>query len=49
MLWESCSKYDVPHYVCENIDVKSVITVQKNNFGFHGNKKTQGHRHQLNN
>ena len=38
-----------PHYICENMDILAVITVQKNNFGFHGNQKTEGHKHQLNN
>ena len=38
-----------PHHICENIDILAVMTVRKNNFGFHGNRKTQGHKHQLNN
>ena len=38
-----------PHYICKNIDILAVMTVRKNNFGFHGNRKTQGHKHQLNN
>ena len=38
-----------PHLIFENIDILAVMTVQKNNFGFHGNRKTQGHKHQLNN
>ena len=37
------------HYICENIDILAVMTVRKSNFGFHGNQKTQGHKHQLNN
>ena len=28
-----------PHYICENIDSLAVVTVRKNNFGFHGNEK----------
>ena len=38
-----------PYHICENIDIIAVMTVQKNNFGFHGNQKTEGHKHQLNN
>ena len=38
-----------PHYIFENIDILAVMTIRKNNFGFHGNRKTQGHKHQLNN
>ena len=38
-----------PHYIYQNIDILAVMTIQKNNFGFHGNQKTQGHKHQLNN
>ena len=37
-----------PGYICENIDILAVMTVQKNTFGFRGNWKTQGHKHQLN-
>ena len=38
-----------PDNICQNIDILAVIDVQKNNFGFHGNQKTQGQKHQLNN
>ena len=38
-----------PHHICENIDIIEVMTVQKNNFGFHSNRKNQEHKHQLNN
>ena len=38
-----------PDYICQNIDILAVINDRKNNFGFHGNRKTQGHKHQLNN
>ena len=37
-----------PHYIYQNIDILAVMTVQKNDFGFHGNRKTQGQKHQLN-
>ena len=33
----------------ENIDNLAVMSVRKNNFSFHGNRITQGHKHQLNN
>ena len=36
-------------YVYQNNDILAVINAQKNNFGFHSNRKTQGHKHQLNN
>ena len=38
-----------PDNICQNIDILAVINAQKINFGFHGNRKTQGHKHQLNN
>ena len=38
-----------PDYICQNFDILAVRNVRKNNFGFHGNRKTQGHKHQLNN
>ena len=38
-----------PDYICQNIDILTVIDVQKNNFGFHGNQKTQGQKYQVNN
>ena len=38
-----------PVNICQNIDILVVINVWKNDFGFHSNKKTQGHKHQLNN
>ena len=37
------------HHFFENIDNLAVMTVLKNNLGFDGNQKTQGHKHQLNN
>ena len=37
------------YHVFENIDIIAVMTVWKNNFGFHSNQKTQEHKHQLNN
>ena len=38
-----------PDNICQNIDILVVINVQKNNFGFHSNQKTQGKKHQVNN
>ena len=38
-----------PDYIYQNIDILAVIDAWKNNFGFHSNRKTQGHKHQLNN
>ena len=38
-----------PDNICQNIDILVVINVQKNNFGFHSNRKTQGQKHQVNN
>ena len=38
-----------PDDICQNIDILEFINVQKNNFGFHSNRKTQGQKHQLNN
>ena len=38
-----------PHHICQNIDILAVMNDQKNNFGFHGNRQTQGHKHQLKN
>ena len=38
-----------PDNICQNIDILVVINVQKNNFGFHSNQKTQGQKHQVNN
>ena len=38
-----------PDNICQNIDILIVINVQKNNFGFHSNRKTQGQKHQVNN
>ena len=38
-----------PDNMCQNIDILIVINVQKNNFGFHSNQKTQGQKHQVNN
>ena len=38
-----------PNNICQNINILVVLNVQKNNFGFHGNKKTQGQEHQVNN
>ena len=38
-----------PHYIYQNIDILAVMTVQKNNFGFHSNRKAQGQKHQWNN
>ena len=38
-----------PDNICQNIDILIVINVKKNNFGFHSNQKTQGHKHLLNN
>ena len=38
-----------PHNIGENIDILAVMTVQKNNFGFHSNWKTQEHKHLLDN
>ena len=38
-----------PDYIYQNIDILAVIDAWKNNFGFHSNQKTQGHKHQLNN
>ena len=32
-----------PDCICQNIDIPAVINVQKNDFGFHSNQKTQGH------
>ena len=37
-----------PHCIYQNVDNLAVMMVQKNDFGFHGNRKTQGHKHQLN-
>ena len=31
-----------PDNICQNIDILVVINIQKNNFGFHSNQKTQG-------
>ena len=39
----------VPNYICQNFDILAVTNAQKNDFGFHSNRKTQGHKHQLNN
>ena len=38
-----------PDYICQNFDILAVRNVRKNNFGFHSNRKTQGHKRQLNN
>ena len=38
-----------PDNICQNIDILVVINVQKNNFSFHSNQKTQGQKHQVNN
>ena len=38
-----------PDNICQNIDILVVINVQKNNFGFHSNQKTQEQEHRLNN
>ena len=38
-----------PDNICQNIDILVVMNVQKNNFGFHSNQKTQGQKHQVNN
>ena len=38
-----------PDNICQNIDILVVISVQKNNFGFHSNRKTQRQKHQVNN
>ena len=38
-----------PNNICQNSDILVVISVQKDNFGFYSNRKTQGHKHQLNN
>ena len=38
-----------PNYIYQNIDILAVIKTRKNDFGFHSNQKTQGHKHQLNN
>ena len=38
-----------PDNICQNSDILIVTNVQKNNFGFHSNRKTQGQKHQLNN
>ena len=38
-----------PDNICQNIDILVVINVQKNNFGFHSNQKTQGQKHRVNN
>ena len=35
-----------PDNICQNVDV---LEVQKNNFGYHSNQNTQGHKHRLNN
>ena len=31
-----------PHYIYQNIDILAVMTVRKNDFGFHGNQKNSG-------
>ena len=36
-------------HICQNIDILAVMNDQKNDFGFHSNQKTQGHKHQLTN
>ena len=33
-----------PDNICQNIDILVVMNVQKNNFGFHSNQKTQGQK-----
>ena len=38
-----------PDNICQNINILVVIDIQKNNFSFHSNRKTQGQKHQLNN
>ena len=38
-----------PDNICQNIDILVVINIQKKNFGFHSNRKTQGQKHQVNN
>ena len=38
-----------PDNIYQNIDILVVINVQKNNFGFHSNQKTQGQKHSVNN
>ena len=38
-----------PDCICQNIDILAVMNAQINDFGFHSNQKTQGHKHQLNN
>ena len=38
-----------PDNISQNIDILVAINVQKNNFGFHSNRKTQGQKHQVKN
>ena len=38
-----------PDNICQNIDILVVINVQKNDFGFHSNRETQGQKHRVNN
>ena len=38
-----------PDNICQNIDILVVINVQKNDFGFHSNQKTQEQKHRVNN
>ena len=37
-----------PCKISKNIDILAVMTVQKMIFGFYGDQKTQGQKHQLN-
>ena len=36
-------------HICQNIDIIAIMNDQKNDFGFHSNRKTQGQKHRLNN
>ena len=38
-----------PDNICKDINILVVINVQKNSFGFHSNRKTQGQKQRVNN
>ena len=36
-----------PDYICRNINIQVVISIKKDNFGFHSNQKTEGQKHRV--
>ena len=35
-------------HISQNIDILQIWMIKRNDFGFHSNRQTQGHKHQLN-